>query len=108
MHTTPLSSITRAELLEPHSSVAPVRSFPTPTRPHSFLASLLSNSFAPILLFILLGTASIFPAIIQGIPSGPDLPSHLRYALALHDSVLSGNLAPGWQARSNDGFGDTC
>ena len=52
------------------------------------------------------GVAAIIPIFIWGIPVGADLVNHYRFALSFHDSILGGNLYPGWLAYTNDGYGD--
>lgn len=59
-----------------------------------------------MLIIVAVGVALTLPAIIYGIPQGPDLPSHLRSALAFDESLRQGNLYPGWLATSNGGYGD--
>lgn len=53
------------------------------------------------------GLVVLIPIIIWGIPVGNDLGNHYRFAIAFHDSLLSGKLYPGWLAPSNFGYGDT-
>jgi hypothetical protein len=48
----------------------------------------------------------LVPAIVWGIPAGHDMPSHLRFAQSLYNSISSGILYPGWIAETNGGFGD--
>jgi hypothetical protein len=57
-------------------------------------------------MIVAVGMALMLPAIIYGIPQGPDLPSHLRSVLAFDESLRQGNLYPGWLASSNGGYGD--
>lgn len=46
------------------------------------------------------------PAIVSGIPSSNDQTPHYRMALSFYDSLSEGNLYPGWNARSTNGYGD--
>lgn len=61
----------------------------------------------PIILLVVCGTLALLPALIYGIPSGPDLPGHFRNVLAFNQSIHEGHLYPGWQSESNGGYGDT-
>jgi hypothetical protein len=49
---------------------------------------------------------ALIPIFIWGVPVGPDLNSHYRFAVAFHDSIRAGNLYPGWLSASNLGYGD--
>lgn len=49
---------------------------------------------------------ALVPIFIWGIPVGPDLNNHYRFAVAFHDSIRDGNLYPGWLDASNFGYGD--
>jgi hypothetical protein len=60
-------------------------------------------------LFLLLlapAIASVLPILIWGVPNGPDLASHLRFAQAFNESLSQGNFYPAWQHLSNGGYGD--
>src|SRR6185369_2933820 len=60
-------------------------------------------------LFVLLlapAVTSVLPILIWGIPNGPDLASHLRFAQAFNESLAQGNIYPAWQHLSNGGYGD--
>lgn len=50
--------------------------------------------------------AALIPIFIWGIPVGPDLSNHYRFAVAFHDSLLGGKLYPGWLGPTNFGYGD--
>jgi hypothetical protein len=52
------------------------------------------------------GLVVLIPIIVWGIPVGPDLHNHYRFAVAFHDSLISGKLYPSWLAPSNFGYGD--
>src|ERR1700730_16360050 len=52
------------------------------------------------------GVVALIPIFIWGIPFGPDLGNHYRFAVAFHDSIGGGNLYPGWLSPSNFGYGD--
>jgi len=65
--------------------------------------------FARVHVFALLlapAVVSVLPILIWGLPNGPDLASHLRFAQAFSDSLSQGNLYPAWQHLANSGFGD--
>jgi hypothetical protein len=65
------------------------------------------SSRARLPLIVLVGvTASLVPLLIWGVPNGPDLASHLRFAQAFDDSLRQGNFYPAWQHLSNAGYGD--
>ena len=67
------------------------------------------GEFARAQLFALLlapAVASVLPVLIWGLPNGPDLASHLRFAQAFNESLSQGNLYPAWQHLSNGGYGD--
>lgn len=49
---------------------------------------------------------ALIPIFIWGIPVGPDLNNHYRFAVAFHDSIREGKLYPGWLSASNLGYGD--
>lgn len=58
-------------------------------------------------LILLVGvTGSVIPILIWGVPNGPDLASHLRFAQAFDESLRQGNFYPAWQHLSNAGYGD--
>ncbi|HXD31643.1 MAG TPA: 6-pyruvoyl-tetrahydropterin synthase-related protein [Pyrinomonadaceae bacterium] len=59
-----------------------------------------------ILTIIIVGIAAMIPMMVWGIPSGGDLPNHLRFAQPFFESIRNGNFYPGWLAESNYGFGD--
>ena len=59
-----------------------------------------------VLMITGLGIMALLPAIIQGIPSGPDLNAHLRNVLSFSETVQRGDLYPGWISESNNGYGD--
>ncbi|HEV7744167.1 MAG TPA: 6-pyruvoyl-tetrahydropterin synthase-related protein [Pyrinomonadaceae bacterium] len=59
-----------------------------------------------IIVVAAVGVVVLIPIIIWGIPVGNDLGNHYRFAIAFHDSLLSGKLYPGWLAPSNFGYGD--
>ena len=48
----------------------------------------------------------LLPIMILGIPSGADLPNHLRFVLPFYESLQSGHFHPAWLAESNYGLGD--
>ena len=65
------------------------------------------SSRAWLPLIVLVGvTASLVPVLIWGVPNGPDLASHLRFAQAFDESLRQGNFYPAWQHLSNGGYGD--
>jgi len=67
------------------------------------------EEFTRVQLFLLLlapAIASVLPILIWGVPNGPDLASHLRFAQAFHESLSQGNFYPAWQHLSNGGYGD--
>jgi 6-pyruvoyl-tetrahydropterin synthase related domain len=57
-------------------------------------------------LIVLAVTLSVAPILLLGIPSGPDLSSHLRFAQAFATSMSEGNIYPAWQHEANAGYGD--
>jgi hypothetical protein len=48
----------------------------------------------------------ILPAIVKGIPRGGDLNHHYRNSVSLYESVRHGDLHPGWNSLSTNGYGD--
>ena len=70
------------------------------------VTQILSRSWGAILLLVVWGTAALLPAMIYGIPSGPDLPEHFRNALSFNEALRSGHSYPGWRFDSNGGYGD--
>ena len=65
------------------------------------------SSRARLPLILLVGaTGSVIPVLIWGVPNGPDLASHLRFAQAFDESLRQGNFYPAWQHLSNAGYGD--
>ena len=77
---------------------------------HVFSAHLMSRliprRWRLVLSIIAVGIAVTLPAIIYGVPYGPDLTAHFRYALSFEEAIHKGNLYPGWLATSNGGYGD--
>jgi hypothetical protein len=64
-------------------------------------------SRARLPLILLSGvTGSVVLVLIWGVPNGPDLASHLRFAQAFDESLRQGNFYPAWQHLSNAGYGD--
>jgi hypothetical protein len=58
---------------------------------------------------IVVAAAALFvlvPILVNGVPAGPDLSNHYRFAVAFHDSLLEGKAYPGWLGPSNFGYGD--
>ncbi|HVQ36297.1 MAG TPA: 6-pyruvoyl-tetrahydropterin synthase-related protein, partial [Pyrinomonadaceae bacterium] len=68
--------------------------------------SSLIRHHSSLFLVAIAGFAALVPALIWGIPAGPDLPSHLRFAQPFYNAISAGILHPGWGAESNGGFGD--
>jgi hypothetical protein len=67
------------------------------------------EAFTRAQLFMLLlapAITSVLPILIWGVPNGPDLASHLRFAQAFNESLSQGNFYPAWQHFSNGGYGD--
>jgi hypothetical protein len=67
------------------------------------------EEFTRAQLFVLLlapAVTSVLPILIWGVPNGPDLASHLRFAQAFSESLGQGNFYPAWQHLSNGGYGD--
>jgi hypothetical protein len=67
------------------------------------------EEFARVQMFLLLlapAVTSVLPILIWGLPNGPDLASHLRFAQAFNESLSQGNFYPAWQHLSNGGYGD--
>src|SRR5436309_2676774 len=58
------------------------------------------------LVVAIVATVVLLPIMILGIPSGADLPNHLRFVLPFFESLQSGHLHPAWLAESNYGLGD--
>ncbi len=65
-----------------------------------------TRSCLPIILLVACGTLALLPAMIYGIPSGPDLPAHFRNALSFNQSIHEGHIYPSWSFAPNNGFGD--
>lgn len=59
-----------------------------------------------ILTLTAIGVLVIAPSIFKGIPSSNDLRHHYRVATSFYDSISKGNLYPGWNAKSTNGYGD--
>ncbi len=67
----------------------------------------VKSSQARLPLILLVGVlGSVLPVLIWGVPNGPDLASHLRFAQAFDESLRQGNFYPAWQHLSNAGYGD--
>jgi hypothetical protein len=67
----------------------------------------VNSSRARLPLILLAGVmVSVVPVLIWGVPNGPDLASHLRFAQAFDESLRQGNFYPAWQHLSNAGYGD--
>lgn len=60
----------------------------------------------PMLIVAGVGIAVLLPAMILGVPHGPDLPAHLRNALSFSESIHQGDLYQSWMAQANNGYGD--
>src|SRR5438552_4440976 len=58
------------------------------------------------LVVAIVATVVLLPILILGIPSGADLPNHLRFVLPFYESLQSGHFHPAWLAESNYGLGD--
>ena len=58
------------------------------------------------LVVAIVATVVLLPIMILGIPSGADLPNHLRFVLPFYESLQSGHFHPAWLAESNYGLGD--
>ncbi len=58
---------------------------------------------------LLVAAASILivlPIVYFGIPDTIDLPQHYRFAQVYYDSIVNGDLFPGWAGNQNHGYGD--
>src|SRR5437899_1582105 len=58
------------------------------------------------LVVAIVAAVVMLPIMILGIPSGADLPNHLRFVLPFYESLQSGHFHPAWLAESNYGLGD--
>ncbi len=54
---------------------------------------------------LLTATVVMLPMFIFGVPDGFDLLQHIRFAVAYHDAILSGEFIPAWAANDNFGYG---
>src|ERR1700730_11898347 len=70
------------------------------------LGAPFSRKWRATMIVAAAGEGALIPIIIWGIPVGPDLNNHYRFAVAFHDSIRGGNLYPGWMDASNFGYGD--
>ena len=67
----------------------------------------VKSTRARLPLLLLIGVmGSVVPVLIWGVPNGPDLASHLRFAQSFDESLRQGNVYPAWQHLSNAGYGD--
>ncbi|MBA3441423.1 MAG: hypothetical protein H0T92_16310 [Pyrinomonadaceae bacterium] len=66
----------------------------------------IPRSWGPALLVAAVGIMALLPAILLGIPDGPDIFNHYRFAVPFYDAILAGDLYPSWLALSNLGYGD--
>jgi uncharacterized membrane protein len=57
-------------------------------------------------LACIIGALLCLPLWVWGVPSGNDLPHHLRLAMGFYDSLLNGDVYPSWLAMTNGGLGD--
>ena len=73
---------------------------------HRTLKTGTLKNWMPVLCLLAVGILVTMPAIIYGVPYGPDIPAHFRYALSFDEAIRQGNLYPGWLAASNGGYGD--
>lgn len=48
----------------------------------------------------------ILPIVYFGIPDTIDLPQHYKFAQTYYDSIINGDLFPGWAGNENSGYGD--
>src|ERR1700681_2480958 len=78
-----------------------------PVRPELMIRRILILLSSPVVLLALVGALALLPAMIYGVPNGPDLSGHLRNTLSFDRSLHEGIFYPGWVADSNHGFGDT-
>jgi 6-pyruvoyl-tetrahydropterin synthase-like protein len=72
----------------------------------SRIVDLIRKGDRRLLIVAAVAVAVMLPIIFIGIPTGADLPNHLRFVQPFYDSIRAGNWHPGWLAESNDGFGD--
>jgi uncharacterized membrane protein len=68
------------------------------------LEGLLSRNSVCILFLLVFCFASFALPLLAGLPSGFDMLTDIRFASALKDAMLAGELFPGW-ANDNFGFG---
>src|SRR5262249_51308832 len=66
----------------------------------------LPEKLRHIMPVIAAGILALSPAILEGIPRGPDLWHHYRVALPFYDSIRNGTLYPGWNWEATGGYGD--
>lgn len=70
------------------------------------LSAPVSRKWRAAVIVAAAAVAALIPIFIWGIPVGPDLNNHYRFAVAFHDSIRAGNFYPGWLDASNFGYGD--
>lgn len=71
------------------------------------LSAPLSQEWQRTIVVALAAVVALLPIVIWGIPFGPDLSNHYRFAIECHDSIRRAKLYPGWLSTSNFGYGDT-
>src|SRR5438105_9913392 len=78
----------------------------TPSRASATNRAWLRPNLGSGLVVAIVATVVLLPIMILGIPSGADLPNHLRFVLPFYESLQSGHFHPAWLAESNYGLGD--
>ena len=63
------------------------------------------NTYLQLACILTTACLMMTPVAFLGIPENYDLAQHIRFAMTYHDSILRGDLFPGWAGLENGGFG---
>lgn len=67
---------------------------------------LLKRTFFDLAVLVLAAVLMVVPILVNGIPTGNDLPHHYRFALQINESLSQGVIYPSWGGTANYGLGD--
>src|SRR5687767_10795565 len=67
---------------------------------------LFKRTALDIAILVIAAGLMIVPMLVNGIPTGNDLPHHYRFALEINENLWKGHFDQSWNDSANYGFGD--
>ncbi len=66
----------------------------------------INSDYYFLILVCFFSILIVLPIVYFGIPDTIDLPQHYKFAQTYYDSIIGGDLFPGWAGNENSGYGD--